>query len=114
MRLLRSFKYAFEGLFYAIRTQKNFRIHILAGTLVGIAGIYYRIELSHWAILSICIGMVMSAELFNSAIEILCDKICPEKDPVIKRIKDLSAAAVLILSMAAVAVGIFIFSGYIF
>src|SRR5262249_26262435 len=90
------------------RTQQNFRLHVLAAVLVIIAGGILRISLAEGAILAICVGMVMTAEIFNTAIEKLVDLACPKIDERARFIKDISAAAVLVAALTAVAVGMVI------
>ena len=106
--LIRSFGFAIDGIKLLLR-ERNFRIHLIAGTLTVVAGIYLGISMIEWCILAIVIGLVLMAEAFNSAIEQICNRINEDHDPSIKRIKDLAAAAVLLLAIAAAIVGLLIF-----
>lgn len=68
-----------------------------------------RISPTEWGLVSLCIGGVLMAEAFNTAIEALADKVSPQKDPLIAKAKDVAAGAVLIFVFAAVAVGLIVF-----
>lgn len=109
MKSLKCFKYAFEGISTLVRTQRNARIHCVVTVLVVAAGLLLGISPLEWCAIIICIGGVLCAEALNSAVEFVCDKACPERDPLIKHAKDLGAAAVLIFTIASVAVGLIIF-----
>ena len=109
MRLIRSFSHAFAGLGHGLRTQANMRIHILAAAGVIVAGLLLQISPIEWAILVVTIMIVMSAELFNSAIEAAVDRVGNEPHPLSKIAKDLAAGAVLIGAIGAVLVGLLIF-----
>jgi diacylglycerol kinase len=106
---LESFTYAFEGFKTLFLYEHNAKIHLLASLLVVLFAIYLKISIFEWIALLIVVGMVFCAEIFNSSIEILCDKISPEKDETIKKVKDLGAAAVLMASLVAIMVGSIIF-----
>lgn len=104
-----SFKFAFKGITWLIRTQHNMWIHLLAAAIVVTAGFYFSVTKIEWILLAITIGMVLSAEAFNTAIELLVDKISPEFNLLAGRIKDVAAGAVLITASIAVIVGLLIF-----
>nr|WP_319999605.1 diacylglycerol kinase family protein [uncultured Draconibacterium sp.] len=106
---LHSFKYALNGLWHLWKTEINFRIHIFASITVTALGWLVEITRTKWFIIIICVGIVLGAEAFNSAIERICDVVSPEKNIQIKIIKDISAAAVLIVSVMAAIIGLFIF-----
>ena len=108
-RLIRSFAHAFSGIGHGLRTQANLRIHLLAAACVIIAGLLLQISIFEWAILTVTIMIVMSAELFNSAIEAAVDRVGNEPHPLSKIAKDLAAGAVLIGAIGAVIVGLLIF-----
>lgn len=105
----RSFKYAFRGIAGLFICEHNARIHLTVAVAVIVAGVCLNVSSMQWLALSVCIGGVLMAEAFNSAIEALADKISPGFDPLIRRAKDLAAAAVLLFVLAAVAVGLIIF-----
>ena len=105
----RVFKDAGEGLKIAWGEEANFRFHILcAGAAIGLSWIL-AIPLVEWAIVLLTIGVVLTAEVFNTALEELCDMLQPVHDPHVGKIKDLAAGAVFVSSTAAVAVGSVIF-----
>ncbi len=108
-RLLLSFKYAFHGITYAIRTQQNLWIHLIVASMVIIAGLFFDLNRVDWLILILCIGFVICAELFNTAIESLSDEVEPDYNPKIKIVKDLAAAAVLISAIISAIIGLIIF-----
>lgn len=106
---LKSFVYAFNGLKVMLREEHNARIHLAAAILAVSLGVILKISWPEWIFLSIVIGVVFTAELFNSAIEHLCDHLSPEQNARIKKVKDLSAAAVLVSAIAALVTGCLIF-----
>ncbi len=108
-RLINSFKYAFTGMATSFKTEQNMKIHILVMILVIIAGIVLKISSLDWIILVIMFGLVISAELFNTAIETVVDMITKEKNEKAKIAKDVAAGAVLVLAIASVIVGLIIF-----
>lgn len=107
-RLL-SFKYAFNGLKILIYGEHNVWIHLAISTIAIILGIYFGISCSEWATIVLSIGIVISAEIFNTAIEHISNFVQPNHDIRIKNIKDLGSAGVLICAMAAFIVGVTIF-----
>jgi len=106
---LKSFKYAFKGLFYTISTQKNMLIHLIATVLVIIAGFYFKVTITEWLILILTIIYVISAEFINTAIEEIVNFVSPNFHPLAGRIKDIAAAVVLFSAIFAVIVGAIIF-----
>lgn len=106
---IKSLGFAINGFLLAFRTEHNLRIHLLATFLVLVGAITISVSFTEAAILCIVTGMVWMAELFNTAIEKLCDFICPEKSAAIKVIKDTAAAAVLASAMVAIGTAGFIF-----
>ncbi len=108
-RRLKSFRYAFSGLRVLVREEHNARIHLFATVCVIVMGVAFRISCTEWMAVAFAIGLVFGMEAINSAVENICDFVCPERDARIKKIKDLAAAAVLLSAIAALAVGLFIF-----
>ncbi|GAB6012077.1 diacylglycerol kinase family protein [Viscerimonas tarda] len=106
---LRSFKYAFNGLRIMIREEHNSWIHIFVSLCVLIAGFLLKITTYEWIAVIFCIGFVMALELINSAIENMADFVSPERHAMIKKIKDLSAGAVLIGAIISAIIGLIIF-----
>ncbi len=104
-----SFSYAFAGLSYAIRTQRNLRIHLAIAAIVILAGLIFKLSTAEWAIMLLTIGVVISAELINTVAELAVDLLTQEYHPMAKVAKDVGAAAVVTTAMAAVGVGLAIF-----
>lgn len=110
----RAFGYAIEGLWKALVQETNLKLHVLAATVVVSASLFFEVNRTETVLLWLCIGMVIALELLNTAIERLCDKLSPQQSPEVKYIKDVSAAAVLVASVAAVICGTLIFWPYLF
>jgi diacylglycerol kinase (ATP) len=113
-KMLRSFKFALAGMIHLVRFENNAQFHFLATLLVIFAGYWFKIDRNEWIIIVFAMALVWSSEAFNSAIEKLCDKVEPEKDPIIGKVKDMAAAGVLFLAIAAAIVGCIIFLPKIF
>ncbi len=109
---MKSFKYAFHGLFETVRTQRNMRVHLCFAFYVILAGFVTHVSKSEWAAVLICIGLVTALECLNTAIEKLCDTVHPEKSEGIRIAKDAAAGAVLGSAViSAVVGGIVFFNG---
>jgi undecaprenol kinase/diacylglycerol kinase (ATP) len=106
---IQSFKYAFRGLKTVFEEEHNARIHLLAAVIVIVSGLAFRISVLEWLAITLTVGFVISAEIINSSIENLCDFVSPGKNDLIKKIKDLSAAAVLVSAITSVAIGLIVF-----
>ncbi|HBB92251.1 MAG: diacylglycerol kinase [Bacteroidetes bacterium GWF2_49_14] len=104
-----SFKFAFRGLGLLFREEHNSWIYLVFIAALIPAGIIFHLTAAEWMLITLCIGIVISAEIFNTIIERISDKIAPDYDPVIGKIKDLGAAAVLVLAIATAVVGLIIF-----
>ena len=104
-----SFKYAFEGIYDLFAHHPNAQVHLFALILVVVVGVILSISLIEWCLVTVCIGMVVAAEAFNTAIEYTVDWISLEQHPIAKKIKDMAAAGVLLTSFVAVTVGLLIF-----
>ena len=103
-----SFRYAFAGIVYVVRTQKNAWIHLLATCLVIITGLVLQVPPLHWPLLIICITLVWITELVNTSIEAIIDLACPTEHCLAKVGKDVSAAAVLIAAISSIVIGLLI------
>ena len=114
IKRLKSFAFALNGLKILILEEHNARIHLVAAILVVIAGILLKISNVEWFAIIFSIGLVFALETINSAIENLADFISPDKNDQIKKVKDLSAGAVLIGAIAALVNGLIIFIPKIF
>jgi diacylglycerol kinase (ATP) len=107
-RRIASFRYAIQGWWYVIRTQRNAWIHAIASTLVVVLAAWLRLSATEWAILILVIALVWSAEFLNTAIEAVVDLASPVHHPLAKVGKDVGAAAVLIAAGASVIIGLLI------
>ncbi len=106
---LRSFGFAFNGLKILFREEHNARIHLLAAVVVIIAGFCFHISILEWMVVVLAIGLVITMEIINSAIENMADFVSPERHEKIKKIKDLAAAGVLVSAITALIIGMIIF-----
>ena len=106
---LKSFKAAFAGIWSAVKSEAHLRFHLVAACYVIAFSFFYELSKAQWAVLLLLIGAVIAAELFNTALENVCDLVTKERDEHIKIAKDASAAAVLVLSIAAVVVAFVFF-----
>jgi diacylglycerol kinase len=106
----RSYGYAAKGVRYTFRTQVNIWVHMAATILVLLLAVYLDFTLEQYIILILTIGLVLSAELFNTAIEVLIDLISPEYQAKAGLVKDVAAGAVLVAATAAAIIGIVLFT----
>ena len=110
---LKSFAVAFQGIWVLLYNERNFRTHSFISIAVLICGFFFQIEKTEWLIILTMIGFVLTAEALNTAIEYICDLVSPEYHPMVKKIKDVAAAAVLIAAIIAAVIGCIIFIPYI-
>ena len=108
-KFLQGLGYAFAGLGIAWKEEANFRIQVVMTLLVVAFGWYVRLTSVEWMFVALSIAFVLSAEAFNTAIEELGDLHETNHNPRVARLKDLSAAAVLLASLGALAVGLIVF-----
>jgi diacylglycerol kinase (ATP) len=113
-RLINSFGFAIRGFRAAISTQPNLRIHLVASLVVIALGFILSVTVLEWCVLLLCIGLVISAELFNTAIEKVVDMVSPEWNDKAGRVKDIAAAAVLVLAFISLVIGCIIFGKHFF
>ncbi|WP_051343611.1 diacylglycerol kinase family protein [Alicyclobacillus herbarius] len=107
MPLRRSFACAFSGILAGIRSERNLRLHILAASVVLVAELIVRPSLIQAGVLLLCMALVLAAELMNTAVECICDRIAEGAfHPLVRMAKDCAAGAVLILAVASVAVAV--------
>ncbi len=107
---IRSFKYAFHGIVFFFRNESKAWIHSIATTLVVLLGIRLNLNRLEWVLIIMAIGLVFICEIFNTAIEKICDTIPDKFDKIRGKSKDMAAGAVLISAITAVATAIFIFA----
>ncbi len=108
-KLFRSFGFAFTGIFELIKSEQNARIHLFISICVVIAGFLFQISVAEWCIVALCIGLVFTAEAFNTVIEKLVDHLFPQKHETARLAKDIAAGAVLFSALMAVICGVIIF-----
>lgn len=106
-----SFRHALRGLNTAFRSERNFRIHVVAVILVCALAWFWDLSQLKWIALFLVMALVLAMEIFNSAIERLVDILAPKTHSYAKEVKDLLAAMVLIVSIFAVIIGLIIFFG---
>lgn len=107
-----SFKYAFSGIWTALCDEPNLKFHTGAAILVIFLGWFFKISTAEWGILVLTIGLVVSLELTNTAIEEAVDALTDNEHPSAKKAKDVAAGAVLIASITAAIIGLLIFLPY--
>lgn len=107
---IQSFRFAFRGVRTLFRETPNARIELVMALLAVALGFLLHISATEWLAICIVIGMVPACEAMNTAIERLSDYVSQhQKHPIIRKVKDVAAAGVLIAAIAALAVGILIF-----
>jgi undecaprenol kinase len=108
-RFLQSLAYAWNGVRGAAGSQANMKIHIVAAIVVNVAGLLLGLSRMEWVSIIIVQGMVIAAELANTAIEHAVDLANPEPHPLAKAAKDTAAGSVLVTAIAAAIVGVIVF-----
>lgn len=106
---IRSFGYAFEGIYYTLRTQRNMRVHLGIGICAAALGIWLDISAVEWAVLLVMMALVFALEMVNTVIEALVDLVTDRYHLQAKIAKDVAAGAVLVAAILAVGVGLFLF-----
>ena len=106
---LKSFGFAIRGFVGAVCDEGHLRFHLVAAVYVLVFSLFYHFSAVQTAVLVVLIALVIAAELFNTAIEKACDAITKEQNEYVKRAKDISAGAVLVMSVAAVIVAVIFF-----
>ena len=110
---LRSFGYAWQGIRNCVGKEQNLSFHLIAMAAVTLAGFVLGITRTEWIVIILCIGVVIAAELFNTAIEKLVDLVSPGRHPIAGQVKDIAAGAVLVCAVAAAIIGLIIFIPYL-
>lgn len=105
----KSFLFALQGFRTAVRTERNIKVMLGGGVFALVMGAVLRLDLVSWAIIVLCCGVVISAELVNTAVETVVDLVSPEFHPLAGRAKDIAAAAVWVLSLMVAVVGVLVF-----
>ena len=110
---LRSFGYAWKGIRCCVGKEQNLSFHLIVTVLTIIAGFLLDITRTDWMIVILCIGVVIAAELFNTAIEKLVDLVSPERHPIAGQVKDIAAGAVLVCASTAAIIGLVVLIPYL-
>jgi len=103
-----SFRFAFTGWWYVVRSQHNAWIHALASIIVILLGLWLRLLPRDWAVIILSVALVWAAEFLNTALEAVVDLASPEQHELARIGKDVGAAAVLIAAGSSVLIGILI------
>jgi diacylglycerol kinase len=112
-KFIASFGYAFSGLYYALCTQRNARIHVMIAMLAIIMGLVLHISAVEFAMIFVAITSVFIAEMFNTVFELCVDLASPEYHPLAKIAKDVAAGTVLLSALLAVIIGLFVFGPHL-
>lgn len=107
--LIKSFQYAFEGLFHTFKCNQNFRIQIVGALLVILASIFFKVNAFEMGILGVMILLVMCAEMINTALEEMVNLITTNHQKEAKIAKDVAAGMVLLTFLGSIIVGLLIF-----
>lgn len=105
----KKFRDAFRGLAVGVRGQSSFRVHFFFAAAVIVCAAVMRMPRLEWCVLLVCIAIVLAAETFNSALELLAKAITDEHDPRLADALDIGSAAVLVASIGAALVGSILF-----
>lgn len=108
-RIFKSFKYAKEGIITSYKEEQNLIIHTIAAIIAVLLGIFFHISSIEFCLVILSIGFVIVCEIINTALENLCDFCTDEYTPLVKKVKDCGAAAVLMASITSLIIGIIIF-----
>src|SRR5271169_1930116 len=107
IRFIAGFGHAFRGLWYALRTQRNMRVHVIIALVVTIASILLHLSAIEFALIFIAITGVFIAEMFNTVMELCIDLASPQYHPLAKIAKDVAAGAVLANAILSIIIGLF-------
>lgn len=108
-KFIKGFGYAFSGIAYTFRTQLNFRFHLCAAALACLTGCFLKISEIEWILIFLVSGLVLCAEIINTALEVLVDLVSPGYHEKAGRVKDIAAASVLVAALVALLTGAMIF-----
>ena len=110
---IRSFRYAFVGIWTMLKSQQNAWVHACATVAVVVAGVLLDVSASDWCWLTLAVMAVWTAEALNTAFEFLADVASPEFHPVVKQSKDVAAGAVLISAIGSVVIGLLVLGPHV-
>ncbi len=106
----KSFGFALQGFRFAVSTERNIKVMLGGAAFAVVMGLILQIDLISWAIILLCCGCVLAAELMNTAVETIVDLVSPEYHPLAGHAKDVAAAAVYVLSFLVALVGVCVFA----
>jgi len=106
---IHSFRHAIRGIGMVLKSEKNMQIHLIVALLVVVAGLVFVISPLEWMLCLLCFGLVIGAEMVNTAIENIVDLVSPGKHELAGKAKDIAAGAVLVTAIIAAMVGLIIF-----
>lgn len=106
---IKSIGFAFKGAFLLVKTEASIQIQFVIAIIMTLAGFYWNLSATEWALQCLAIGLVMAIEGLNTAVEKLSDFVHPQKHSKIGFIKDISAGAVFIAAVTAIVVGFIIY-----
>jgi len=112
-KFIAGFGFAFRGLWYTLRTQRNARVHVVIACLAIAMGIVLHISAVEFAMIFVAISSVFVAEMFNTVFELCVDLASPEYNQLAEIAKDVAAGAVLLSAMLAVVIGVFVFGPHL-
>lgn len=108
-KFFKAFDYAWSGILYGVKAERNLKFHLVAAVTVSVAGLFTRLSVKEWCIVLLLIGGMLALEMMNAAIERVVDLITLEINPLAKQAKDLAAGAVLVYAIISVVIGFIIF-----
>lgn len=114
MSILKSVYNAYCGIKYTVLHEKNFVVEVFGAIVVVVGAIVFKSSITEWLAIVLCIGIVLSLEIVNTAIEKMCNYLTQDFHPSIKIIKDAAAGAVLLFSLISIIVACIIFLPKIF
>ena len=112
-KFIAGFRHAFRGLWYALRTQRNARVHVSIAILAIVLGVVLRISAIEFTMVFVAITGVFITEMFNTVFELCIDLASPDYHPLAKIAKDVAAGAVLLSAMLSVVIGLFVFGPHL-
>ena len=112
-KLVRSIGWAINGIRTVWKEEVNFRIETAIALVVIGGGLYLQFTKLEWAFIIVCISVVLSSEILNTAVEDLCNKVEPNTDPIIGKIKDMMGGFVLVVSATSAVIGVMIFTNHL-
>jgi len=112
-KFIAGFRYAFRGLWYALRTQRNARVQVCIAILAILLGVALHISTVEFAMVFVAITGVFIAEMFNTVFELCIDLASPDYHPLAKIAKDVAAGAVLLSAILSVVIGLFVFGPHL-